>query len=164
MQYVKLCECYKCNNNCSQLCLSASLVIARCCGKVRGTSLAHQICAYKNHLLKHGQLLPFKKDGLHGHLTLLDNEDVLLGVHKYLVAQALGSITTKDFWQQTNEVIIPALGYTGKDAIISEWTARNWLWKLDYSYVKVRKGLYHDGHEQPDVMEARKSFLKEMAM
>ena len=150
IQYVKLHEHYKCNNHFSQPCLSASLAIARCCGKEKGTYLARQIRANENHLLKYGWLPFFKKD-------------VLLGVCKYLVAQTLGSITTKDFWQQTNEVIIPALGYMGKDAIISERTARNWLQKLGYSCVKVRKGLYHDGHEWPDVMEARKMFLEEMA-
>jgi len=113
--------------------------------------------------LKHGRLPQFNKIGLHGHLTLIDNESVVLGIHKYLAAQTLGSITTKAFCQQINEAIIPALGFTGKEAIISERTARNWLRKLGYSYVEVRKSLYHDGHSWPDVVEAQKKFLDEMA-
>jgi hypothetical protein len=62
-----------------------------------------------------------------------------------------------------NGVIIPAFGITQKDALISERTARNWLHKLGYSCMEVRKGLYHDGHERPDVIKARKKFLDEMA-
>jgi hypothetical protein len=163
MQYVKLRERYKRNNHCSRPCMSASLAIARRCGKIDGTYFARQIRANEAHLLKHGRLPQSNKIGLHGHLTLLDNESVILGVRKYLAAQTLGSITTKAFCQQINEVIIPALGFTGKEAIISERTARNWLRKLGYSCVEVRKGLYHDGHERPDVVEARKKFLDEMA-
>jgi hypothetical protein len=41
--------------------------------------------------------------------------------------------------------------------------ARNWLHKLGYSCMEVRKGLYHGGHERPDIIEARKKFLDEMA-
>jgi hypothetical protein len=44
-------------------------------------------------------------------LTLLDNENVILGVRKYLAAQALGSIMTKAFCQQINKVVVPALGF-----------------------------------------------------
>jgi len=87
-------------------------------------------------------------------ITLLDNENVILSVHKYLVPQALGSITMKAFCQQINEVIMPALGFMGKEATISEQTARNWLQKLGYLCIKVQKGLYHDGHVQPDIVEA----------
>jgi len=86
----------------------------------------------------------------------------VLGVHKYLAAQSLGSITSKYFCREINKTIVPALRFTGPEATISEWTARNWLQKLGYSCVEVRKGLYHDGHEWPDVVEARKKFLDEM--
>jgi hypothetical protein len=111
----------------------------------------------------HGWLPPSKKDGLHGHLTLLDNKNVILSVCKYLAAQALGSITMKAFCQQINEVIIPALGFTGNEATISERTARNWLRKLGYLCVEVQKGLHHDGHERPNIVEAQKKFLDQMA-
>lgn len=165
MQYVKLRERYRRNVKCTQPCISASLTIARRCGKgdSNGSYYARRIRANENYLMKHGRLPPSKKDGLHGHLTLLDNENVVLGVHKYLAAQSLGSITTKTFCKEINQVIVPALGFAGKDAIISERTARNWLRKLGYSCVEVRKGLYHDGHERADVVEARKKFLDDMA-
>lgn len=163
MQYVKLQDCFKGNGKCTWPCLNASLAIARCCGKgdSDGSYFAWQICTNEYYLLKHGLLLLSKKDGLHGHLTLLDNENVVLGVHKYLAAQSLGSITTNAFCKEINEVIVPTLGFTGREATISKQTARNWLWKLGYVCVEVRKGLYHDGHEWPDVVEMRKKFLNE---
>ena len=143
--------------------MNASLAIARRCGKIDGVYFARQIRSNERYLLKHGQLPPSKKDSLHGQLTLLDNESVLLDVHRYLAAQSLGSITTKDFCREVNEVIAPAVGFVGKEATISERTARNWLRKLGYSCVEVRKGLYHDGHERPDVVAARTKFLEQMA-
>lgn len=162
LPYVKLHDDYKCSNHCSKPCLSASLAIARRCGKADGTYMVQQIRTNERHLLTHGRLPPSKKDGLHGHLTLLDN--MILGVHKYLAVQALGSITTKEFFQQINEVIVPALGFTGKEATISKRTVRNWLQKLGYSCVEVQKGLYHDSHELPDVVEAQKKFLDQMVL
>jgi hypothetical protein len=104
--------------------------------------------------MEFGRLPPSKKEGLHGHLTLLDNENVLLGVCKYLAAQSLSTITTKAFCCEVNEVIIPAFGFFGKDAVISERIARNWLHKLGCLCMEVRKGSYHDGHKCPDVIEA----------
>jgi len=165
MQYVKLRERYRRNVKCTRPSINASLAIARRCGKgdSNGSYFARQIRKNENYLMKHGRLPPSKRDNPHGHLTLLDNENVVLGVRKYLAAQSLGSITTKAFCKEINQVIIPALGFTGKEALISERTARNWLRKLGYSCVEVRKGLYHDGHERPDVVEARKKFLDDMA-
>jgi len=164
MQYVKLRDHFRRNAKCTRPCLNASLAIARRCSKgdSDGSYFARRIRANEYYLLKHSRLPPSKKDGLHGHLTLLDNENVVLGVCKYLAAQSLGSITTKAFCKEINDVIVTTLGFTGREATISEQTARNWLWKLGYACVEVRKGLYHDGHERPDVVEARKKFLDEM--
>ena len=61
-----------------------------------------------------------------------------------------------------NDVIIPTLDLTQKKATISEWTAINWLKKLGYTCKDIKKGVYFDGHEQPDVIEARKKFLVEI--
>jgi hypothetical protein len=91
----------------------------------------------KNYLLKHGRLPPSKKDGLHGHLTLLDNKNVVHGVCKYLAAQSLSSISTKAFCQEVNKIIVPALGFTRSEATILEQTTRNWLQKLGYLCVEV---------------------------
>ena len=39
-----------------------------------------------------------------------------------------------------------------KAAGIRARTARNWLKQLDFDWKEVRKGVYIDGHERPDVI------------
>jgi hypothetical protein len=163
LQYVKLRERYRKHPKCKQPCMSASLAVARRCGKANGTYFARQIRFNERHLAKYGRLPLSKRGNLRGQATLLDNESILLGVRKYLAAQALGTISTKAFCQEVNNVISPALGFVGKEAVISEWTARNWLHKLGYSCVEVQKGLYYDRHEQPDVVESQEKFLATIA-
>lgn len=41
-------------------------------------------------------------------------------------------------------------------------TARTWLRKLGYVYKDVRKDVFVDGHERPDVVEDRANFLRKM--
>ena len=62
-----------------------------------------------------------------------------------------------------NNTILPALNLTQKNTSISERTAINWLKKLSYSCKDVKKGVYHDGHEHPDVIEAHKKYLEQIA-
>ena len=80
----------------------------------------------------------------------------------YLAAQKLGTITPKFLCKQVNEVILPTLGLTKKNASICECTAINWLKKLGYERKDVKKGIYVDGHERPDVVEYREMFLVPM--
>jgi hypothetical protein len=40
--------------------------------------------------------------------------------------------------------------------------ARRWLRRLGFNWREVRKGIYIDGHERPDVVEYRKNFLDYM--
>jgi len=159
-QYVKLRERYRKNPRCVQPCLNASLAIAHQVGKDQYH--ARQIRTNEKYLLKHGRLPPTKREQLHGQHTLLDNQAILLGVRKYLAAQGLGTITPCELCRHVNEVICLTLGLTGKNALISERTAITWLHKLGYSYTEVRKGLYFDGHERPDVVEAQVKFLEKM--
>lgn len=46
--------------------------------------------------------------------------------------------------------------------IIRSRTARIWLNKLGFEHQDVRKGVFITGHETPDVVEDRKSFLERM--
>jgi hypothetical protein len=98
----------------------------------------------------------------HSQYTLLDNENVIHAVRNYLAAQQLGTITPFLFCRHVNEVILLALALTGKTSI-SERTAIQWLKKLGYTCKDVRKGMYHDGHEWPDVVDAQKKFLAQMS-
>jgi len=41
-------------------------------------------------------------------------------------------------------------------------TARRWLARLGFHWTDVRKGVYIDGHERPDVVQERVRFLEEL--
>ena len=127
----------------------------------KGEYFVHQICQSERYLLQH-QLPPSKVGVYCGQYTLLDNKNVLHTVWRYLTAQNLGTITPEHLCQNVNEVILPALNLTGENSSICEWTAINWLKKLGYVCKDVKKGVYHDGHERPDVVEACEKFLTHM--
>lgn len=61
--------------------------------------------------------------------------------------------------RQVNNVIIPALGLDLAGQKISENCAGHWLIKLGYEMKEVKKGMYVDGHERPDVVNYRTTFL-----
>ena len=121
---------------------------------VNGKYFSCQIHHLEVYLRAHGRLPLSKVYTQYGKYTLVDNEAVLHGVHRYLAAQNLGSITPHLLCHHVNEVIIPALQLTKKETTITEQTAVNWLKKLGYSCKNVKKGVYFDGHEWPDVIEA----------
>ena len=103
-----------------------------------------------------------KKGAKHGQFTLLDNESILHSVRRYLAAQNLGTITPQELCCHINQVMIPALDLLEKKSSICECTAINWLKKLGYKCTDVKKGVYHDGHKCPNVIEACKKFLDQM--
>jgi hypothetical protein len=103
-----------------------------------------------------------KKEKQHGHATLLDNEQVRLGVPRYLAVQQIGSISPKEMAVHLRDVLLPALGYSGYDLELTERTAINWLHALDYEYMGPKSGVYYDGHERPDVKEYLGIFLVDM--
>ena len=79
------------------------------------------------------------------------------------MAQNLGTITPKLLCYHANKIILPALDLAEKNASISDRTAISWLKKLGYTCKDVKKGVYHDGNEHPDVVEAQKKFLEQFA-
>jgi hypothetical protein len=161
-QYVQLRDRFRRNPHCTKPCLNASLVIAHHMGKADGAYFARQICYHENYLLRHRRLPLTKKNAKHGQYTLLDNESILQSVRRYLASQNLGTITPRELCRHVNQVILPALDLSEKKSSICERTAINWLKKLGYTCKDVKKGVYHDGHERPDVIEARKRFLDQM--
>lgn len=46
--------------------------------------------------------------------------------------------------------------------MIKPYTACIWLNKLEYQYTDIKKGVFLNGHERPDVVEYRAQFLKEL--
>jgi hypothetical protein len=151
-EYVKLRERYREHGRCKRPHLAASLAVAKSMGK--GSYFARQTRHNEIYLIRHKRLPPSKASGKDGQYTLLDNETILLGVRRYLAAQSLGSVTPHHFCKHVNEVILPAIALCDKRSTICERTAHTWLKKLGYTCTDVKNGLYHDGHEQPDVVEA----------
>ena len=47
-------------------------------------------------------------------------------------------------------------------SIICPCTARLWLNKLGYRYIDIKKKVFFDSHERPDVVEDRHHFLTEL--
>ena len=45
---------------------------------------------------------------------------------------------------------------------IKSRTARKWLYKLGFEYKDIKKDVFVDGHERPDVVEDRQKFLRIM--
>jgi hypothetical protein len=74
----------------------------------------------------------------------------------------MGSVTPKKFMHGLNDTILPSLGIVPSKPLC-ERTARRWLVKLGWSRTVIRKGVYLDGHERPDVIDYReKVFLPQM--
>lgn len=58
-----------------------------------------------------------------------------------------------------NENLLSELGFEGS---ICERTAARWLSKLGFRLCHIRKGVYVDGHEREEVIEARKKYIEFM--
>ncbi|CAG8830035.1 12654_t:CDS:1, partial [Cetraspora pellucida] len=61
-----------------------------------------------------------------------------------------------------NEIILPGLEFVPPPTI-SLSTTKNYLKELGYTYERVKKGAYVDGHEREDVVAYRSIFLKRMS-
>ena len=58
-----------------------------------------------------------------------------------------------------NHFLFPSLGIESE---ISESTAVRWFKKLGFGLRKVSKGIYVDGHEREDVVQAHHDFIEYM--
>jgi hypothetical protein len=71
----------------------------------------------------------------------------------------------KDIAQTLSTVLIPdpknSENCRNRRGIKSR-TARNWLHRLGYSWRDIKKGVFIDGHERPDVIQSRWEFLGQM--
>ena len=110
----------------------------------------------------HAQTLPEHRQGRHVKTkSLIEDEDVKAACRSWLQSQHTDSITALYFskWVCENLSLASRLP---RPVSISERTATRWLGRLNYSFGEYRKGLYFDGHERPDVVAYRESFLKRM--
>jgi hypothetical protein len=95
---------------------------------------------------------------------LLNDEQVQASARAYLLDVPVGEVTTAQFHRALNERILPSLGHQLRGTGLSSRTARRWLYKLGWRRTELKKGVYMDGHERPDVVEYRNTvFLPLMA-
>jgi hypothetical protein len=110
--------------------------------------------------MQHHHLPPPSTYARNGYRTLLNNEHILHDVRVYLAAQSLGTVSPRALCHHINDIILPALGIDGK---IIESTAQRWLkFRLGYKCKEVKKGMYVDGHECPDVLKERSEFIDKL--
>lgn len=130
-------------------------------------NFACKIRSQARYLLKHGSLPPYRQGNHNTHASLLDYKTVRLQIQVYLTTQPIGSLTPCKLHNHLTQVILPALDpvLLKKPLLktsISIRTATRWLHRLGYTRHAVKKGVYVDGHEQPDVCASRDEFLRNM--
>ena len=127
-----------------------------------GTHLARHICFIAQHYQLFEQLPPEKR-GRYLNRSLLSSKQVQMAARTDLTSLPTGEVTPLCFCHMLNKRILLLLGYTLKNKL-SECTARWWLARLGWRNQLLRKGVYIDGHERPDVVEYRnQTFLPSMA-
>lgn len=164
IDYIKIREQLRREGKAKRPFMRASNIVAARMGK--GPAFARKVRWNTAYLFKHGRLPPMRTPKRSGGHSLLDNEAIKLEIRRFLASLGVGEITPLQLRKHVNNTIIPALlpqlpGLNLNEAI-SERTAQRWLNKLGYLRSSVKKGIYIDGHDRPDVVEYRKHFLDRM--
>ncbi len=162
--------------------IQASMQIANLLSK----SETYARCLHEaaHHLCRTGEL-PESNQGKGGaHATLLNRPDIASGVRRFVNGdipieeggfggRVSSLVSNSRFIKLTqmyqmwphklcrylNMFLMPSLQLEDS---ISEVTAVHWLTKLGFKLSRVQKGMYVDGHERPDVVEARWVFIDYM--
>jgi len=132
-------------------CIVVSMQIAWQTTDGVGTHFACQI----HFLACHYQLfeqLPPQKQGKYLNRSLLNDKQVQAAVRTYLMGLSTGEVTPSCFCCMLNERILPLLRYALKNDLLL-CTAWRWLVRLGWRNKLLRKGVYMDGHERPDVVK-----------
>lgn len=143
--------------------MAASEEIVRQWHESTGIHFARRIRFIARHYQLFEQLPAEKRGGDRGH-SLLNDEQIQAGARAHLASLPTGEVTPKRFHHALHERILPSLGFILAKPL-SERTARRWLIKLGWRRTMLKKGVYMDGHERPDVVEYRaNTFLPLMAL
>ncbi|KAF8987579.1 hypothetical protein BDQ17DRAFT_1334979 [Cyathus striatus] len=115
------------------------------------------------HVLKTGQLPENRQGKGAQHASHLDRAEVNLAIQNWLKGEIpvdkggfIGRLNAPKLRRYVNEFLFPSLGI---EDTIGETTAAAWLKRLGFRMSCVRKGVYVDGHERPDVIVSRDEFL-----
>jgi hypothetical protein len=143
--------------------IAASLEIAHQWHEGNGNYFARRVRALARHYQLFEELPAETRGGRANTKSLLNDESVQTACLTWLKQQKVGTVTPMKFREGVNTEILPALGISPKQPI-SERTARRWLVRLGYRRTLIKKGVYMDGHERPDVVQYRTDvFLPKMA-
>jgi len=144
--------------------IDASFEIARQWQEKEGSNIhfARRVRALARRYQIFEQLPRERRGGYKNARSLLKDETVRTASRAWLTEQPVGSITPNAFMHALNTIILPSIGISPSKPLC-ERTARRWLVKLGWTRTTIRKGVYMDGHERPDVVEYRdKVFLPKM--
>ena len=118
-------------------------------------------------LRNEGELPDFLR-GTYARMNCVSNdEDLTMKAREYVRENAFrkGSpnMTAGSFASWVNNDLLPnATLESGAPRKISVEVGRKWLHSMGFQVKRITKGIYYDGHERQDVIEARESFLKKM--
>jgi len=142
--------------------IPASKEIAQQWHEKGGAYFARKIRILARHYQRFEQV-PAENRGGDGGCSMLNNEQVQTAARTYLMSLSTGEVTPKLFTRTLNERILPTLGLALEKGLL-ERTGRRWLIRLGWSRTRLKKGVYMDGHERPEVKEYRNNvFLPLMA-
>ena len=123
---------------------------------------------WRTNLIKNKGMFPKRKQGCYKRNgALWKNEELSKMAKKYVQnnssVKGKPNMTTYDFCGWVNTTLHPNLtlepGFPRK---VSVPTCRRWLLAMGFEVLTPRKGIFIDGHERPDVVEARTAFLRRL--
>lgn len=99
--------------------------------------------------------------------VLQDNEELTDMAREYVIAQSSvkgrPNMTSYDFCQWVNSSLLSSVTLEpGFPRSASLSTCKRWLHHMGFDIITPKNGIYIDGHERPDVKEAREQYLRRM--
>ena len=122
---------------------------------------SRSIRQWSSYYLTHHDLPPSRQGVHQKKSSLLDSEDVRRQCLVWLRSVDANMVTGRSFSQWVSSQLHIQLDLTNP-ICISDRTAVRWLHALDFVHCDQKQGTYVDGHERPDVVQYRESFLKRM--
>ena len=130
--------------------------------EVRSIVSIKTIRDWADYYLLHSELPLLRQGKYQKTKSLIDDEDVKSACLTFLRSTPAEQRTALSFERWINSELKRQVGIE-YDLSISLRTAQNWLTKLDFRFQEYRQGsTYVDGHERPDVVAHRNSFVDEM--
>ena len=124
---------------------------------------------WRSGLIENDGNMPESEHGRHQRSGVMwKNEELNKKATEYVRSNAAvkgrPNLTSIDFCRWVNESLLPnSTLEPGFPRRISLETARTWLHQLGFEVLTSQKGIFIDGHERSDVVNARKLFLRKMA-